>query len=211
MRNALLALAALLATTPIHAQDMSTGVAPWRTVSVSSPDVRCTPGGAAVNTSNGWWLTPSGRQWVSCNANDGPGWNMQSGLAVTYTFSLDLNSLSATGGSFSFRYAADNNIAFDFGAGITGLTGTTSCNTGLCFNALNGPVTGMFGTSNAVITARITNTAIVGDNNPTGFLVVGSVASTVVPEPQTSALIGVGLLVLGAVSGRRRGGGKHCG
>jgi len=205
MRRAFLPLAALLVTTPVFAQNMSTGVAPWQTVSVSSPNVRCTPGGAAVNTNNGWWLTaPAGSQWVSCNANDGPGGNMQSGLAVTYTFSLNLNTLNSAGGTFSFRFAADNNIALDFGAGISGVSGATSCMTGLCFNALSGPVTGMFGATNAVVTATITNTAVIGDNNPIGFLVVGSVASTTVPEPQTSALIGAGLIVLGVVKARRR-------
>jgi hypothetical protein len=205
MRIALPILLALGVSTSLSAQSLSTGTAPWRTASVSSSSVGCTPGGAAVTTNNGWWTAPSGGQWVGCAANDGPGWNMQSGLTVTYTFSLDLNAVAPAGGTFSFRYAADNSVAFTFGDGITGITGATSCNTGTCFVDLSGPVTGMFGTTNAVITARVTNTAVIGDNNPTGLLVIGTASSTVVPEPQTYALVAAGLLLLGAARAARRG------
>lgn len=212
MKLALTPLALVVAVATASAQSMSTGAAPWQTVAVLSNgpgSVNCRPGGAVQTVTNPpvpWVAAPAGSSWVSCNAADGDGGTTPFNVEGIYTYRLDLNALAAGGGTFSFRFAGDNNIAFSFGSGISGITGTTSCLVTTCFSGLSGLVTGSFGASNAVVTATVTNVAVFG-LNPTGFLVSGSVVAApvnVVPEPGTYALMATGLATLAGVARRRR-------
>lgn len=124
----------------------------------------------------------------------------------TYVYTLAIGTFSGNAGTFSFKYASDNAIAWSISNGGS-LSGALSCGgsnpSANCFTTSVGApfsLSGSYGSS-SVLTATVLNASPGGSGNPSGLLVTGTALP--VPEPAEWAMMLAGLSFVGLMARRR--------